>query len=70
MHVIAGAGTRILLSRLVPGLNIGIAFLLAFVAAMALPVVAEALAERMRVSTLLGLRPLPFWRPEPKAVSA
>ena len=61
MHVIAGAGIRIILARLVPGLPVGIAILMSLAAALVAPIVFELIVRRLGLSVLLGLDPLPFW---------
>ncbi|WP_214624393.1 acyltransferase family protein [Sphingobium nicotianae] len=68
LHVIAGAGLRIILVKLAPGLNTGIAMLLSLGAAVIGPIVAELIARRLGLAVLLGLDPLPFWS-EPRKVA-
>lgn len=60
LHVIAGAGTRIILYKLAPGLDLAIAISLSLIAAVIGPLVIDRIAERTGTATLLGLRSLPI----------
>jgi fucose 4-O-acetylase-like acetyltransferase len=66
LHVIAGAGSRILLARFLPWLDVSLAMLVSFLAALILPIIAERIARQMGLAALAGFDPLPFWSVLPK----
>lgn len=59
-HVIAGAGARIILTRLAPGLNLMITISISLAAAIILPMLFGQLARKMGLAILFGLDPLPL----------
>jgi peptidoglycan/LPS O-acetylase OafA/YrhL len=60
LHVITGAGARIALGKLAPGLNVAVAVLISLAAAIVLPVLFERIVRKLGLATLLGLDPLSF----------
>ena len=60
LHVIAGSGLRVILSRMVPGLDASIGILLVLIASFALPLIFEWMVARVGAEGLLGLKPLFF----------
>lgn len=62
LHVIAGAGTRILLGHAAPGLPVPIAVTISLAAAIGLPLLADLVARRLGLAALAGFAPLPLFR--------
>lgn len=62
LHAITGSGLRIVLSRVVPGMDVYIAILLTILSGVYLPIFVEWTAERMGLATLLGFKSFRFGR--------
>lgn len=62
LHAITGSGLRIVLARVVPGLEVYVAILLTILSGVYLPIFVEWTAERMGLATLLGFRSFRFGR--------
>jgi fucose 4-O-acetylase-like acetyltransferase len=60
LHVLAGAGTRIVLTKLLPDLPISLVFIASLSAAFVLPLFAAIIARRLHIDGALGFSPL--WR--------
>ena len=60
LHVIAGSGLRVILSKAVPGLDVTVAIVLVLAMSLAAPLIFEMMAKRVGAEALLGLRPMFF----------